>query len=364
MEIVNPPSSGSPDALAGVEPAVAVSVVIATFNRLDSLLWLLDDLNGQIHLVGGFDVTVVDDGSAVAVEGEINARPRKFDCRVIRRSNGGPGVARDTGISASAGAIIVILDDDMVIPPTFLASHQRQHLDGASVVLGHIRGPQIGHLPLFERFHQRTLDRFVSAYNNGDAVAEGVRLCTGNVSFSRAAYEAVGGFDLTLRRCEDRDIGIRFEQRGYKFAFAHDAWSEHRSDHEDVATWRRRSTLYGALDTKISGKFPAVSSVSPWEFLYKLPKLSLPFLWFAALFPSVGHGLAGRAYAVAEVADRRRFERAAMLGASLCYGTEYYCGVGEAIGKSGGRVATIRSFLAHRRMRSVSRSPVPTTVTG
>lgn len=354
MEIVNLPNSESSDTRRNGETQAAMSVVIATYNRLDSLLWLLDDLNGQIHPVGGFDVTVVDDESVVAVEAEVSARPRKFPCRVIRRANGGPGVARDTGIAASSGPIVVILDDDMVIPPEFLVSHQKKHEEGAAVVLGHIRAPRTGRLPLFERFHQRTLDRFVDAYAHGDAVAEGVRLCTGNVSFSREAYESVEGFDLTLRRCEDRDIGIRFEQAGYSFAFTGEGWSEHRSDHEDVATWRRRSSLYGELDNRIAAKFPTIVKVSPWEFLFKLPKPSLPFLAVAALFPPFGHRLSGWVYGAAELADHRQLERIAMLGASLCYGTEYYCGVGEGIASESGRVGVIRSFRGHLRLRKRS----------
>ncbi len=336
------------DSLATVP---SISVVIATFNRLDSLLWLLDDLNGQVGVAGGFDVTVVDDESFVPVEVEVSARPTKFPCQVIRRPNGGPGAARDTGIKASAGSIIVILDDDMVVPAGFLASHQDPFSKGADVVLGHIRAPRNATLPLFERFHQRTLDRFVEAHSRGDAIVEGVRLCTGNVSFRRSAYDDVGGFDLTLKRCEDRDIGIRFEQAGYRFAFTTQGWSEHRSDHEDVETWRRRSALYGSLDTRIAAKFPHEARLSPWSFLRRLPKVSIPILAFAALFPRVGHHLAGAVYAVGRAADDRKFERAAMLGASLCYGTEYYCGVGAALA-AGRRRNVFGSYRAFRRLES------------
>lgn len=331
--------------------SVAVSVVIATYNRLDSLLWLLDDLNGQVGVQGGFDVTVVDDESQVPVAAEVAARPTRFPCRVMRRSNGGPGVARDAGIRSSNGDIVVILDDDMMIPPTFLAGHQSAHQAGASVVLGHIRAPRSGELPLFERFHQRTLDRFVVAYSAGEAAVEGVRLCTGNVSFRRDAYLTVGGFDLSLRRCEDRDLGIRFEEAGYPFAFTEAGWSEHRSDHEDVSTWRRRNALYGELDTAIARKFPGVSKVSPWEFLFHLPKPSLPLLAIAVLCPKVGHAVAGQVYAVAAKADRRRFGEVAMLGASLCYGMEYYSGVGRALANHGGTRAVLRSFREHLRLR-------------
>ena len=350
-EPVVPGSQVESEVLLAAGAPVAVSVVIATYNRLDSLLWLLDDLNGQVGVQGGFDVTVVDDGSRVPVAVEVAARPTRFPCQVLRRSNGGPGVARDAGIRSSKGDIVVILDDDMMIPPTFLAGHQSVHQTGASVVLGHIRAPRSGEPPLFERFHQRTLDRFVAAFSAGEVAVEGARLCTGNVSFRRGAYLAVGGFDLSLRRCEDRDIGIRFEEAGYPFALTGAGWSEHRSDHEDVATWRRRNALYGELDTVIARKFPGVSRVSPWEFAFHLPKPSLPFLAMAVLFPVLGHVVAGQVYAVAAKADKRRFAEVALLGASLCYGMEYYGGVGRALANDGGTRAVLRSFREHLRLR-------------
>lgn len=320
-----------------------ISVVIATYNRIDSLLWLLDDLGAQSGVRGTFEVVVVDDGSEVAVESEVMARPAGFPLTVLRRPNGGPSVARDIGIRASSGDVIVIVDDDMVIPSDFLAAHQQAHDAGAAVVLGLIRAPRYGKpLPLFERFHQDSLDRFVSAYRSGSVAVEGIRLCTGNVSFLRSAYLAVGGFDLSLVRCEDRDLGIRFEEAGYTFAFSEDGWSDHRSDHDSVPTWRRRSALYGELDLRIAQKHPTRPQVSPWAFLQYLPKVAVPIVVTAAISPPIGRAVAASGYRLGLWADRRNWSAVAIVGASLCYGCDYFSGVGGALRRSGG----IRSVAA------------------
>lgn len=326
----------------------AVSVVIATYNRIDSLLWLLDDLSAQAGVRGGFEVVVVDDGSAVAVEPEVLARRSAFPVTVMRRPNAGPSVARDMGIRASTGDVIVIVDDDMVIPADFLAAHQRGHDAGAEVVLGLIRAPRFGKpLPLFERFHQDSLDRFVSAYRAGDVVVAGTRLCTGNVSFLRRAYLAVGGFDLTLLRCEDRDLGIRFEEAGYRFAFTEDGWSDHRSDHDSVPTWRRRSALYGELDLKISEKHPTRPGVSPWAFLGHLPKVAVPIVVTAAISPPLGRLFAAAGYRLGLWADGRRLAPLAITGASLCYGCDYFSGVGTALRRPRGTRGVLASLRRH-----------------
>lgn len=333
---------------------IAISVVIATYNRLDSLLWLLDDLSRQSGVQGGFEVLVVDDGGSVPVAEEVSARPRPYPIRVIRRKNGGPGVARDQGIREAAGDIIVIVDDDMVIDSGFLAAHQAGHTN-ADVVLGHIRGPRDSDkMPLFERFHQDSLDRFVSQYQQGQVTVEGTRLCTGNVSFSRAAYLAIGGFDLGLNRCEDRDLGIRFERAGYRFAFQADAFSDHRSDHRDVATWRKRSALYGELDSRIADKHPDFPKVSPWAFLPLLPLVARPVVVLAALVEPFGRIVADLSYRLGCELDSRGRRKLAITAASLTYGTDYFRGVGIAQRSRRGLLGVLQSLSESRKsMRNV-----------
>jgi glycosyltransferase involved in cell wall biosynthesis len=346
--LVGPATLTAPVPTSPANP-VALSVVIATYNRLDSLLWLLDDLERQAGVKGGFEVLVVDDGGSVPVAEEVSARPRSYPIRVIRRKNGGPGVARDQGINEATGDIIVIVDDDMVVDVGFLAAHQSGHAS-ADVVLGHIRGPRDSDkMPLFERFHQDSLDRFVSQYQQGRIGVEGTRLCTGNVSFSRAAYLAVGGFDLGLNRCEDRDLGIRFERAGYRFAFQSDAFSDHRSDHRDVATWRKRSALYGELDSRIADKHPDFPKVSPWAFLPLLPLVARPVVVLSALIEPFGRVVADLAYRLGCELDRRGRRKLAITAASLTYGTDYFRGVGIAQRSRRGFLGVVQSLGESRK---------------
>ncbi len=337
------------------DDAPVVSVVIATYDRIESLLGLLDDLRSQTSLHGradgrlSFDVLVVDDGGSVPVLAQLATREYPFPLTAMRRRNGGPGAARDTGIRRATGEIIVILDDDMVISPTFVAAHVHAHYAGAEVVLGNILPPRVGTLPLFERFHLEGMQRFTAAYRAGRAEVEGTRLCTGNVSFRRSAYLDVGGFDLELQRCEDRDLGIRLELAGKAFALTDEGWSEHRSDHEDVATWRRRSRLFGELDVRIAQKHPDQPKVSPWAFLPKLPLIVRPLVILAAVSPSLGQFGAARAYRLGEIADARALSRFAMIGASSCYAFEYFAGVGTELRRVDGRRAVIASLREARR---------------
>jgi glycosyltransferase involved in cell wall biosynthesis len=332
--------------MASIAPLV--SVIVATYNRFDSLLWLLNDLRTQKPFEGDFEVIVVDDGSARAVEPELAVRDYPFPLRILTQANAGPAAARHAGIEVGAGSLIVIVDDDMVLPETFLAAHVSAHEGGADVVMGHIRGPEDrSSLSLFERFHQYSLDRFVGAYRSGQLRLDGGRLCTGNVSFPRHRYFEVGGFDRSLGRLEDRELGIRFESAGLSLVFSEDAWNEHRSDHDDAATWRRRSRLYGELDVVISARHPDNADVSPWAFLPQLPKPTWPFAVLAASVPAAGRLFAGLAYEAGVQLDRRGRQGIALQGAALSYFLDYFSGVGSALHSPRVVLSTLRAW--HRR---------------
>lgn len=323
-------------------PCATVSVVIATFNRLEGLRSVLADLRDQKISVP-FEVVVVDDGGDDPVCDSIDgAYPFSLVC--LRRTNGGPGPARHSGIQQSSGEVIVVVDDDMHLPETFLEAHLACYDRGADVVLGHIKSPNDPSLPLFERFHTQSLERVVDEYERGDSTPEGVRLCTGNVSFRKSAYEAVGGFDLSLKRCEDRDLGVRFEVNGYRIVFAADACSTHQSDHEDVSVWRRRSRLFGELDTKISWKHPRHETASPWAFFPRLPRVLHPALLLSACAPRIGSTIGAASYRLGVGIERTGRGNLAMTFASLCYAMEYFAGVGTAFGSPAKVLLSWRQF--------------------
>ena len=186
------------------QPALEViTVVIATYNRLDLLTNLLDNLAAQ-ELPNGWDyeVIVVDDGSKDPVAPALATHRLGQRLQVEAQLNAGPAAARHRGIAMSKGSILVSLDDDMAVDTDFLARHLARHDAGAEVVLGRIDDANDGtQRPLFHRLHQRYLDVKMTA--EPGTSASGVELFTGNVSFRASRYHEVGGFDVTLRRCED-----------------------------------------------------------------------------------------------------------------------------------------------------------------
>jgi GT2 family glycosyltransferase len=315
-----------------------LSVVIATWNRLQLLSELLDALNVQTIAATDFEVVVVDDGSKVPVAHALAQRHDLFALRVLTQKNSGAAAARHAGVLEARAPIVVITDDDMLVPHEFLAEHLKAHDAGFTLVLGQIDNePGIASKPLFERFHAEQLARFVERYSREPTAVRGVMVCTGNVSFRRDDYLRVGGFDRSLDRSEDRELGVRLQKAGARLFFAKDARTINRSDHADLEVWMTRNFRYGVYDSRIHHKHPDVVDADPWHFLFLVNPVSRALLLLSASAPTVGKRLSRAAYTVATKLDAQRdlhpvLGRAAVAGATLSYGLEYFRGVREEAG--------------------------------
>lgn len=340
--------------------ALSISVVLATYNRQQLLGELLDALGRQTLAPDRFEVIVVDDGSAIPVAPVLAERQDAYRLTVVTQANAGAAAARHAGVLKAQGDVVVITDDDMLVAPDFLAEHLQAHEAGHTLVLGQIAEDEHwAERPLFERFHAQQLARFVRRYAEHPTDVQGVMVCTGNVSFRRAEYLAVGGFDRALGRSEDRELGLRLQKAGARLYFAERARSINRSDHADFDVWMKRNFLYGVYDSRIAKKHPDRLDADPWHFLFLVNPISRGLLLLAAAAPGVGKALTKAVYGVSERLDDRRalhpvMERAALAGATLTYGLEYFRGVREEAGSVRGVV----SGLARHAVRRL-RAPTP-----
>ena len=327
-----------------------VSVVVATYNRGPLLRRLIDDLERQSLASDRFDVTVVDDGSREPAKDILAGMKPRFALRVERQDNQGPGAARDRGVKVSKQPLVVFIDDDMELPTDFLEAHLDAIAGGLSVVQGLIApDPGLDDMPIFERFHADQLERFIASVGQGTAVVRGVDLCTGNLSMLRSAYEGVGGFDKSLGRSEDRELGVRLESAGEKLGLSARAKTTHRSDHASLEVWRTRAFNYGVYDHRISEKHEQIETADPWRFWFMVNPVSRPLLLAATGLPFVGKRLADVSIHAAMAFDRLGIERLAIAGTTLCYGLEYFRGVREDCGSLTETASDFVRYLGKRQ---------------
>lgn len=199
------------------------TVVIATRDRADLLRTSLERLAKQ-SAAGRFDVVVADNGSTDGTAAVIHAAAPLVRGVYVAEPN--RGKARNAGIAAADGRIVVFCDDDTLPPERFVAAHLEAHGDADDRV---VSGPIVN---VADATHLLP----VSAANYSRAF-----FCTCNASAPKTALDAVGGFDekFDLYGWEDTDLGVRLRERGLKRVFAWDAYIYHVKPPSSMTLARR-----------------------------------------------------------------------------------------------------------------------------
>lgn len=326
------------------------SVVVATHDRPASIERLVRQLGAQECPRDQFEIVIVDDGSAETVEPRLRRLALPCALTVLTQDNAGAAAARRRGIEAARGEVVVVVDDDMQVGPDFVASHLAAHPAGSRrAVLGWVQLDTARAMPLFERQHAQALERLADGVRAGRRPLEGTDLYTGNVSFRRDDYLAVGGFDPSLERSEDAELGVRLEKAGVTLAFSESARTVHSSDHDSLSAWMRRAFQYGVWDLRIARKHPDVLSASPWRFVFRVSPISRPVLLAMVVVPCAAAPLARLAIAVALAGDRLGSERLGLAGATFVYGLQYFRGLRAEAGSLTAAIADLRRYLRQSR---------------
>jgi len=106
---------------------VDISVIIATHNQAERLRLVLCGLQQQSLDPSRFEVLVVDDGSTDATQGML-AEKMAANLRVITlATNMGRNVARNWGVRAAQGRLVVFIDGDALPAPDMLACYWRAY---------------------------------------------------------------------------------------------------------------------------------------------------------------------------------------------------------------------------------------------
>ena len=201
----------------------SISVILATWRRPESTRIVLGDLARQEGLSA--EVVVVDQNAPpMGAEVFREFRQSAHSLKVLPHTRGVVS-ARRAGVEASAGDVILFLDDDVRIRSAqFLAGHAKNYEDAETMaVCGQELSPPdfkprtdpAGEFDSpFEAamfFPRATTERRVIAH-----------LATCNCSMRRAAWEKTGGLDMAFAGNsygDDYDLALRMHHAGMKIVF-------------------------------------------------------------------------------------------------------------------------------------------------
>jgi glycosyltransferase involved in cell wall biosynthesis len=216
----------------------AVSVILPTRGRHLTLPAVLTPL---IDDAGVDEVLVVVDGddppTAKLLDAMRDAEPR---IRRLRGPGRGPAAARQVGLEAARGDIVLLMDDDMVADAGLASAHADRHAAADDlVVCGSAPVALTAESSLATRLYADAYARWEArARENPDALL--LHLLGANVSLRRETCLRIG-FDAPgmtgVRSHEDREFGIRCLENGLRGVFGPELSATHRHE-RDLASFR------------------------------------------------------------------------------------------------------------------------------
>jgi glycosyltransferase involved in cell wall biosynthesis len=192
---------------------VDFSIVIATKDRRAYLERALESLQHQVG-APAFEAIVVDNGSTDGTRELIEHYDGSLaPVRYVVEPRPNRGRARNRGVEAARGRYVLFCDDDVWVPPGWIAAHAAAQVGDDHVV----NGPIIN-VPSYDVMPKPAPANYSRAF-----------LCTCNASLAKAAFERAGGFDegFDLYGWEDTELGVRLREAGCRWRFAWEAYLWH-----------------------------------------------------------------------------------------------------------------------------------------
>lgn len=330
-----------------------LSVVVPTFNRKDSLRATLDALACQTYPAGQWEALVVSDGATDGTEAFVcgYASRAPFSLRLLTQDNSGPARARNRGIDAARGEVIVFTDDDVAPVPDWLAAHAAHHAQDPQIVVIGPLSPDPARRraePPWIAWEHAMLQKQYNGWRTGAWKTIGPNnFYSGNASVRREYLQAVGGFDEGFTRQEDVELAHQLVRAcGVHFVYEDSADALHRPL-RTFASWLAVPYAYGQLDVTRAQRGDA-----PWDAVrHGYRSRSVPTRALARLIlavPACAPPLRAALRSGAQVSHRLHALPASLAALSVLFNLRYLEGASAALGSP-------------RDLRRVLFAPVPSS---
>ena len=205
-----------------------ISVIIPAYNAERTLPYTLRALQNQTLPRDLYEIIVVDDSSTDGTA----AVAREFGVRYRIQNKEGPAAARNLGVRASRGEIILFTDSDCIPKEDWIEKMVKPFEDPqVAGVMGRYLTRQKEPCARFTQLEFEERFRIIRNFDRIDLVPSFA------AAFRRPVFEEVGGFDChyPLANNEDVELSYKIASRGYKMVFADDAVVYHRHP----ASWKK-----------------------------------------------------------------------------------------------------------------------------
>ena len=263
-----------------------VSVIVPTYNGIDSIPFLLESLK-KLQFKE-FTLIVVVDGSTDQTLKFLNSigNTEFHDLLIIDQANAGRAEARNRGVKSAKNGLLIFLDDDIIVPSNLLEIHIAHHTKNTDSILS------IGSWmdstrakSSFDRYRLEMEDQWRKNQNlhgKSRVTKENLFFSGSNMSVSKSLFEDLGGLDSQLKDNEDFDFALRALLKGIDVYYD----STIKSIHNDMADF----DAYLNRIVQYKNSYLDLKNLKPEYYLseYKPANRSLLKTILLTIFKSIG----------------------------------------------------------------------------
>jgi glycosyltransferase involved in cell wall biosynthesis len=210
-----------------------LSVVLATYNRAETLRTTLDHLARQDLDPATIEVIVIDDDSPDHTRRVVEETAATFPSALtyLHHENHGPGYTQNRGIRAAKAPLVLLMADDIWLAPGALRAHLDEHArhpEPQVAVLGKVLQSPAMNRSIFLKHW----DPFGLQDLAGSKELPCLIFWVYNISVKRDFLLQNGLFRETVGRAgpsdhHDTELGYRLSQHGLRILYNEDAWGYH-----------------------------------------------------------------------------------------------------------------------------------------
>ena len=220
-----------------IENNIRISVVIATYNRVDVIKDCIESILSQDFPKDRYEIIIIDSSSTDSVKKIIEECFQRSnpEIKYFYQKKEGLASARNLGIDKAIGDIIYFFDDDCIVDKNCLKIVSSAYDTND---IGGIEGGVAG-------YHSSTIIQKYGDYlyhrtdTQPGGIIPGMDGPIGcNASYKKEVLSAVQGFDEQFKWMEDLEIAIKIRKKGYYFKFIPSAlvYHKHRTTLQEVLT--------------------------------------------------------------------------------------------------------------------------------
>lgn len=202
------------------------SIIIPLYNRPNEIDELLNSLTTQTET--NFEVIIIEDGSSIPSAHIVDKYMERLPVKYYFKSNSGPALSRNFGVSHSEGDYLIFLDSDCILPKDYLKSITTELKQKDADAFGGPDKADNSFTPI-----QKAINYSMTSFFTTGGIRGGKKKLdrffprSFNFGIKRSVFVALRGYS-DMRFGEDIDLSIRIYDAGYRCQLFSDSWVYHK----------------------------------------------------------------------------------------------------------------------------------------